>query len=715
MNRLLSSASLLVLMAALAAPNPSWAQETEVPEPADTETDGAELSLGDADITLRRIVVGAGRDKVAIETPQAVSVVDQEDLNREQATTIGDAIRDLPGVVTVGSDRVLGESFNIRGFGTATSSDETRIIVQVDGATKFHEQYRLGSLFTDPELYKQVEVLRGPGSSTLYGAGALAGVVRLETKDASDFLSPGDPWGFRQKLEFSDNGPGFLSSSILALQPAEGLDLLATFNYRRAEEIKDGDGDALPGSDFEAPSYLIKGSYAFGTDRAQEISLSFQRWTYDDSDTTLTQTETSPVFGDIDREITDTTAIGKYSFTPQDNDLIDLEITVSYSESENVQENASQEGAFGGSSLFQDTTYAYEFIEGRIENTSLWEGERWENYLTLGVQLQLQERTADAISEGFPPGPTSVPAGELEGIAFHPGGESELWGFYLQNEFIWNEKLTLIPGIRFDTRTLEAGPLVTGNPADSSDDAISPKLAALYQVNDAFGLLGSIAYTERLPVIDEIFDGRSGNPLLERETALNYEGGFTLSFDDVFTSGDGFNAKLVYFYNDVQDLIERENTASPFFNVGEAEIQGLEVEASYDSRFWFARLAYSRIRGEGRESPGDPVEPLLSIPADEVVVTLGGRLPSRGLDGGIRFLGAFEQDRVPTGEPTTDGYGVVDLFGSWKSNDGPLEGLIVRLGAENVFDKLYREALSTNLVGDNAKGRTLKLTLTYQF
>ena len=39
---------------------------------------------------LDRIVISAGKEKVAIETPQSVSVVDQEDLDAAQPTTIGD-------------------------------------------------------------------------------------------------------------------------------------------------------------------------------------------------------------------------------------------------------------------------------------------------------------------------------------------------------------------------------------------------------------------------------------------------------------------------------------------------------------------------------------------------------------------------------------------------------------------------------------------------
>src|SRR5690606_23337191 len=120
---------------------------------------------------LNQIVVGAGVEKVAIDTPQSVTVLDQEDIDELQAATVGEVLQSIPGVNVSGSERVFGQGFNIRGIGGAEAAgEEGRIIVNVDGASKFYEQYRMGSFFSDPELYKTVEVLRGPASSTLYGS-----------------------------------------------------------------------------------------------------------------------------------------------------------------------------------------------------------------------------------------------------------------------------------------------------------------------------------------------------------------------------------------------------------------------------------------------------------------------------------------------------------------------------------------------------------------
>lgn len=201
---------------------------------------------------LERLVIGSGARKVAIDTPQAVTVVDQADIDQKQASSTGEIFDDIPGVTMIGSERVLGESFNIRGIGAAeTSGDEARIIITVDGAKKFYEQYRMGSFFSDPELYKQVEVLRGPASSTLYGSGAMGGVINFTTKDASDFIKDGQTGAVRVKGSYSSNGNGTLTSGILAHRINETFEVLATGNFRQSDLATLAGGGTLAGSEFE--------------------------------------------------------------------------------------------------------------------------------------------------------------------------------------------------------------------------------------------------------------------------------------------------------------------------------------------------------------------------------------------------------------------------------------------------------------------------------
>lgn len=675
----------ILALAATAAASPSLAQaQTQSNTPITT--------------TLDRVVVSAGEEKIAIETPQAVTVVNQEDLEREQPITIGDVLTDIPGVKAVGSDRVLGESFNIRGIGTLGSSDEYRLIVQVDGATKFHEQYRMGSFFSDPELYKQVEVLRGPASSTLYGSGALAGVISLTTKDASDYLRPDEMFTFRQKLEFNDNRGGFLTSSVVAAEPVDNLELLGAFNYRQSRNFKDGDGNHISGSKFEAPSGLLKGRYMFGMDEAHEARLSYQHWTTESSGEDLSQTGTVSDFGDVDREVVDQTVIAGYGYTPPSNPLIDLDIVASYTNTNVDQTNASLQGAFGNSAIFEPVTYAYEIWQIRAENTMETSGDNYENFLTTGIEFAKQIRTADKAASASSPG---------TGVTFHPGGESERTGFYIQNEWVYDDRLTLIPGFRIDWQTLTPGSAVTVTQEEVSETGISPKLAAFYKLDDNWGVFGSVAYTERMPVIDEVFDNSSSNLNLNPETSINYEVGVSLSFNDVVQERDAISAKTTLFTNDIENLIERANTSSTFRNVGKSKIEGIEFESSYNSDYVFGRAAYTVLRGH----EVDGGVHLNSIPADELAMTIGGRAPEYDLEFGWRGVFAHAQKRVSGTTTPTSGYGIHDLFLTWKPSEGHLKDAEFRFGADNIFDRFYEE----HLAGDPAKGRTFKLTVAKQF
>ncbi|WP_162183571.1 TonB-dependent receptor plug domain-containing protein [Halocynthiibacter namhaensis] len=226
---------------------------------------------------LGRLVFGAGSERVAIDVPQAVTVLNQDDFDREQATTVGDVLERIPGVSTVGSESPWGESFNIRGIGSGGSADEPRIVMLIDGVGKYYEQYRLGSLFTEPEFFKRVEVLRGPSSSTLYGSGAIAGVIAMETKDASDFLEGDDTFAARQRLQFTGNGNGRLSSTILAFAPNDSFEALLGYNYRTSDIVEGGDGQLLTGTEGTSRAFIAKGTLRFGDANEHSLEASVVR------------------------------------------------------------------------------------------------------------------------------------------------------------------------------------------------------------------------------------------------------------------------------------------------------------------------------------------------------------------------------------------------------------------------------------------------------
>lgn len=66
----------------------------------------------------------------------------------------------------------------------------------------------------DPELLSSVEVVRGPASS-LWGSGAIGGVVSQNTKSAREMLDEGQSFGGYLKQGYETNGQRSKSSGAI--------------------------------------------------------------------------------------------------------------------------------------------------------------------------------------------------------------------------------------------------------------------------------------------------------------------------------------------------------------------------------------------------------------------------------------------------------------------------------------------------------------------
>lgn len=654
---------------------------------------------------LGRIIFGAGTEKVAIDTPQAVTVIEQEDLDREQPRTIGDLFANVPGVQTTGaSARALGQAFNIRGIGNAEqTSSQNRIIVTVDGAVKFFEQYRTGSFFGDPELYKRVEVLRGPASSTLYGSGAIGGVVNFTTKDAGDFIPDDGTTALRFKGAYDSNGGGLIGSVIYARKLGENADILGSFAIGSSDDMKDGSGAVIQSTASDRWSGLVKTNIYFDEARDQVLTFSLSRTDTDLDRAAVAQTGGGafiPAFGFSHLRAIDDTATIRYSNAASDNPWLDLDVQLSYSDTSTERFDFTAAAMCGPGTLqvLCDNEASYRTLALKAENTVELHSGAWENFVTLG--LELSEQTREATS--------SVGA-----LSFHPGGTEDKGALYLQGEFVWDGRLTLTPGLRIEHASLSPDAAATAaGGEDISDTAVSPKIAALYQINDTWGVFGSVARTQRMPTLDELYSsdgpggvGRVPSLSLDKEEATTVEVGLTFQRSGVFSEGDSLTAKATLFHNDLTNLIASNPRAPgvPYFsNINEATIWGGEIEAAYDAERWFAHAAYSKVKSRN-EVTGLT---LTDTPAENLALTLGAKFPDRGLRVGWQMQ-AFDDITTASATTSGSGYAVHDLFATWTPQSGVLEGIDVNLSVENVFDRTYRN----NLALDNGAGRNVKISL----
>ncbi len=665
-----------------------------------------------ATFSLDKLVVSAGQEKVAIDTPQAVTALDQEDIDQTQASTIGDLLEAMPGVNVQGGVGQLGQGFNIRGMGTAIGDSDNRVVITVDGVQKYYEQYRMGAFFSEPELYKRVEVLRGPASSTLYGAGALAGVINFTTKDASDFLSsPTDPIAVRLKAATETNAEAKTLSGIVAFRPVESVELLGTYNYRTSSSYRDGRGDIVSASATESDSWLVKGRVTIAGNRKHAIWASYQDW-ISDAPQVYDQVTGSGGTAFMRRRVHDKTAVVGYENDFNGSKLFNVEAQIAHSDTLVHQ----TETTFLGALAYSDFTY--KSWQGKVQNVSEFDlGGDWTTFLTIGGQWTDQKRGNPRVS---------LLGVVTPGAGTHPEGSMTRTGLFSQLEIVWSDKLTIIPGVRIDWTDLKPGDTRAAGaavPQRTKHSGVSPKIAALFNVADWFGVFGSFAHTVRLPNIDETFTlsaARSYSPGLRPEKSNNIEAGFTLSFNDILGK-DRFRAKTTLFQNDVKDLIITNsalvgaNGSTPYFvNIGRSRFKGVEVEAEYGIKGFFARGNASFIDGKDRLTG----RYLNTIPANDYRVTLGYADTATGLSVGWTGEFAETQDKVNATGFTqagsgvaTPGYAVHSAFLTFRPLTGKAKGVEFRISAENIFDRYYRRHLSYLA----AEGQTFKITVANTF
>lgn len=662
---------------------------------------------------LGRLIFGAGSAKVALDTPQAVTALEADDFATRQPTTLSDLFKGVPGMAIAGaSARPLGQSFNIRGIGNAEqAASEERIKVSVDGAPKFFEQYRMGSFFGDLDLFKRVEVLRGPASATLNGSGAIGGAVNFTTKDAADYLAEGETRAVRPSLSYGSNGDSLRKGLIWAERHGK-MEFLGAVNQSSGGVMESGNGTTIAGTAHESWSVLAKGKVTFGEDDSQTLTFGYSHTDTDLDDALVAQTggTNAAGFGTADIHAKDTTTTLTWTNSVPDSDLLDLTVTLSHTDTTVTKDNFSM-GALCSAGTFQvlcDGQFGYATTALKAENRLTFDSGDWKNSVIFGTQISSQDRTATS---------------SLGAMGFHPEGTDNKLGLYAQGEFVWNDRLTLVPGARIDfgRRNPSAASEAQGA-TDNSDSAASVKLQALYEITDSVGVFGTWARTERMPTLDELYSygtSRAGAVQvpsldLQKETANTFELGLTFKRENLFTEGDSLQLKATAFHNDLNNLIAANTTgatgSAAFININKAETWGGEIEAAYDAEYWFANATYSDVRSRNLTAGAAYGTVLADTPARSVALTLGAKLPERGLIVGWRVNG---YDGITTVSATTSapGYATHDVFVTWRPQDGALQGMDVSLAVENIFDRQYRN----NLALDSGAGVNAKLTVGKTF
>ncbi|WP_280819245.1 TonB-dependent hemoglobin/transferrin/lactoferrin family receptor [Pseudaminobacter soli (ex Li et al. 2025)] len=674
-------------------------------------TEQAAQESGDGVTLLDKITVVSRTDESAIDAMASVSHVDAESIQRRMATTQQGVLFGVPGVAAQSDANRTASSINIRGL-----QDFGRVAVIVDGARQNFQRSGHGTqsmFWLDPELVKQVDVIRGPVANT-YGSGAIGGVVFYETKDAEDFLRDGETWAGSVSGIYETNGHGWTTSATGAYRFNDAFDVLGNIVYRDYGSYKDGGGDTVPGTGFDVLNGMLK-----TTIRPTENSELKLGWVgANDS-----WTEGANAY---DMDVKQNTFTGRYNVTDDENSWLDLHINAAYNKTDlgqtylkDVNQFDSTTGApivvpAGSQTTYDLGTYSFD-----IWNTSRFDTGFASHELTYG---------GDWVSDDVV---TANAGGGMD--VYTPSGKRRVSGAYIQDKLTY-EWLEVIGALRYDSYKLD------GNSGAASGDRLSPRITvgvSPFQEGTLQGLqvYGTYAEGYRSPTITEtLISGLhpSGvkfpflpNPNLKPETAKTWEFGINYKQDGFIQPDDALRLKAAYFNNDVADYIggatlsaydptsgcPRVTGAIPicyqYQNFANAKIRGFELEGVYDAAWGFLGLSASIIDGYTVSYKGEQ-EDLATIPSSQVT----GQLGFRFLEDRLVLGGEVQYNGAPKGNNYASDYTLVNAFATYKATND----LNVNFRVDNIFDVKYTNPLNASTTSALYEpGVTFKLGATMRF
>lgn len=635
----------------------------------------------------------------AINTLGGASVVSQDQIRQVQPKSVSDLMAQIPGVSTQETSNSPAQSINIRGL-----QDFGRVAVLVDGARQnfqLSEHGANGTFFLDPALIGGIDVTRGP-VSTIYGSGAIGGVVAFRTKGIDDILKPREVAGVEQTVGAGTNGYGFYTSTAAGFRlPDNAANVFGQFVLRDGYTYKDGNGNVIPdtGRELRAGNFKVNVNPAEGHQISATALL--QKFDFTNSgDVATNYFQKSRFRNDVE---TSTYTLG-YRYTPPDIPLIDLNVKGYYSTTAQQRTLLTGDtagiysglGATPGSRLKVDL----ETTGFDVFNTSRFDTGPVSHALTVGGDGVFDHvRTTDN-------------AGGFVG-AFTPTGKRSLLGAFVQDEMRYGGWLRMVGAARYDSYSLE------GRGYKSDGDRVSPRGTIGVSPLPWIEFYATYAEGYRAPTATEAFIGGIHpfpafsilpNPTLRPETAHNIEGGVNLKADDVLTDGDKFRGKIVAFQNQIDNFINIQGVGpkryySPiagfnppqcggttpvviprqgvfcvigvqdqqYVNIPKAELTGIEAEGAYDWGRGFVSAFYSHVDGKNKATG----QTLLTISPDKFGGTFGLRFLDNRLTLGTRvthydarrFTNEYTDPNSPPPFPMTKAYTLVDVFASYEHNE----------------------------------------------
>lgn len=676
-------------------------------------------------------------------TPEKQS---KDSLLSKQATSVAAALEDIPNVDIRGGSRSIAQKPNIRGL------SDNRVVQVIDGVRQNFDLAHRGSYFLPMSLIQEIEVIKGP-SSSLWGSGALGGVVAMRTPNALDLLKNNDKFGvkIRQGYQTANN----LSEKDVSVFAAnDKFDVLISGFYNNADNLRTGKGNKLNNTAYKQFGGLAK--FGWQINDANRVELSHRETRFKqtapsnneveneltneqitdqikefhrkNSSATLQQIKDfyaglSSGFGSVsylsDQQIPDQSTVFNYYLTP-DNPYLNTHIAL-YNNKTIEKEQRKVSGVKDQTKL---TTRGINLRNSsELSHISFVYGV---DYMRDKISTERGTNNKDAQFRADP-----------------YNANSNTTGVYLIAHIpLFGEKLLLSPSVRYDHYD------TSSKTVKYKDNHLSPATKLTWKVTNWLDFSAKYNEAFRAPSMQERFVSGShfgadvasqylvnkfvANPNLRPETAKNKEITANLHFDSLFKQGDKFKIEATYFRNDVKDFINlkifndantnasasaNKNASangallpknSQYQNITNARLSGIELQAQYQTERLTLFTNYGSTKGKDKDSG----EALSNIAASKIGVGVNYALVKDKFTVGATVTHYAAQRRVPKDHGVTyPSYILTDLRATYAPLKGEWKNLRLDFALENLFDRKYQPAFSLM----EGTGRNAKISAVYSF
>lgn len=525
------------------------------------------------------VVTASGTTQELRDAPASISVVNQAQLRSHPSNRLENALRDIPGVNVSGSNANRTD-ISIRGL----PADYT--LIMVDGRRQNTRESRPngnggfeGGFIPPVSAIERIEVVRGPMSS-LYGSDAMGGVVNIITKNATKEWTGSVSTGFtvHDKSDFGDGYHGDFFVSGPLVKDILGLQVYGGGNYRQE--------DNLIGASNKNKDQNLNAKLTFTPVDKQTFIFEAGRHRLEKDETpgkTIDLTTTRGTSVTPNNPSSTRASRNHWSITHQaDWDLMTSELSFS-------QEIAKREVSVNGvmntrKPEIKNNVFDAKFILP-LSN----------HFFVFGGQVQQAKLQDDSVTRVLT---KTLPNGHKASRAVFENSKNSVKqsALFLEDRIDIGKDILLTLGSRLDHH-------------EKYGSHWSPRVYAVYHINDNFSLKGGVSKAFKAPSIREISESYVtsteagagviyGNKDLKPETSVNEEIGL------VYTNDNGYNASITLFNTDFKNKLTSYYTGLTdpvmkaklyeYANVGRANIKGTEIATHIPfNEHWNVDMSYT--------------------------------------------------------------------------------------------------------------------------